>query len=80
MPLLIQPSTPHAPVYEKFTPLPEREPGEQQHGFPFPPPRLPEALLVAHVSEEIDESVSAAKGDDDVMSQDINAIAPEANS
>jgi hypothetical protein len=78
MPLPIQPSTPPTTVFKNFTRLLEREPGRQQHSIPFKPQRLPEASLESLVGEESDETVSAAKGDDDLMSQDINATGPEA--
>lgn len=70
----IQHTAPATPSFHTFTRLPGREPGEQQHGYPFKPQRLPEAPLET-VPPELDEPDSgAAEGDDDLMSQDINAI------
>ncbi|WP_268247416.1 hypothetical protein [Litchfieldella qijiaojingensis] len=43
MPSPIQHTTPPTTAFKKFTRLPDREPGEQQHGYPFKPERLPEA-------------------------------------
>lgn len=71
----VQYSTPTTPRFESFTRLPGREPGEQQHGYPFRPERLPEAPLETFPEEEVDEPTKhATEGDDDLMSQDINAV------
>ena len=63
---------PTAASFTAFTRLPDRKPGEQQHIYSFTPRRLPEApaeeTLVAPARR-------AAEGDDDLMSQDINASA-----
>jgi hypothetical protein len=65
---------PTTAFYTTFTRLPGREPGEQRHGYPFKPERLPEAPLGTPPDEELDEPVKhAAEGDDDLMSDDINA-------
>ncbi|PMR70084.1 hypothetical protein [Halomonas heilongjiangensis] len=78
MPSPIQCTIPPATAFKKFTRLPDRAPGEQQHGYPFKPERLPEAPLATLPGEEFDEPARrAALGDDDLMSQDIDAIAPE---
>ncbi len=37
------PAPPPKTAFKKFTRLPDREPGKQQHGYPFKPQRLPEA-------------------------------------
>ncbi len=77
----IQHTTPTSPTFKAFTRLPDREPGEQQHGYPFKSQRLPEAPLAPLPGEELDEPARrAAEGDDDLMSQDINAIDSEASS
>ncbi|MDI5891557.1 hypothetical protein [Halomonas rhizosphaerae] len=71
----IQHTIPTPPTFETFTRLPGREPGEQQHGYPFRPQRLPEAPLETIPEEELDEPTKrAAEGGDDLMSQDINAV------
>lgn len=78
MPFPIQHTPPPTIAFKKFTRLPDREPGEQQHGYPFKPERLPEAPLATLPGEALDEPARrAAEGDDDLMSQDINAIVPE---
>ncbi|MCH4564213.1 MULTISPECIES: hypothetical protein [Halomonas] len=78
MPSPIQHTTLPTTAFKKFTRLPDREPGEQQHGYPFKPERLPEAPLATLPDEELDEPARrAAAGDDDLMSQDINAIVPK---
>ena len=69
---------PSSTRYTTFTRLPGREPTDQQHGYPFKPHRLPEAPLETDLREEPEEPVRhAAEGDDDLMSQDINATAPD---
>lgn len=74
----IQHDTPFSPAFKQFTRLPNRETSEQQHGYPFKPQRLPEAPLATLPGETLDEPPErAAEGDDDLMSDDINAIAPE---
>lgn len=78
MPSPIQHTPPPTTVFNNFTRLPDREPGEQQYGYPFKPQRLPEAPLATLPDEELDEPARrAAEGDDDLMSQDINTIVPE---
>ncbi|WP_147270456.1 hypothetical protein [Halomonas sp. DQ26W] len=59
----------------KLTRLPDREPGEQQHGYPFKPERLPEAPLATPPREEFDEPAAyrGAEGYDELVSQDRNA-------
>lgn len=71
----IQPAAPTTPIFNTFTRLPGREPGEQQHGYPFKPQRLPEAPLETFPEEELGEPAKhAAEGDDDLMSNDINTV------
>ncbi|WP_163558610.1 hypothetical protein [Halomonas sp. NO4] len=75
----LQHDTLPSPAFEQFTRLPNRETSEQQHGYPFKPQRLPEAPLATLPGEKLDEPPKrAAEGDDDLMSNDINATAPEA--
>ncbi|MGM0785477.1 MAG: hypothetical protein ACQEUM_15300 [Pseudomonadota bacterium] len=75
----LQNSTPPSPAFKKFTLLPNREASELQHGYPFRPQRLPEAPLATPPDDTLDEPAKrAAEGDDDLMSQDIGAIAPKA--
>ncbi|MBB3184387.1 hypothetical protein FHR95_001948 [Halomonas fontilapidosi] len=75
MPIPIQHDAPATPTFTTFIRLPDREPGEQQHGYPFSPQRLSEAPseMPARTSPE-EPDVLAAEGDDDLMSQDINAV------
>ncbi|AMC99715.1 MULTISPECIES: hypothetical protein [Halomonas] len=69
----IQPPAP-ANTFKKVTRRPDQAPGEQQHGYPFKPERLPEAPLATPPDEALDEPAPrAAEGDDDLMSQDPNA-------
>jgi hypothetical protein len=78
MPSPIQHTPAPKTAFKKFTRLPDREPTEQQHGYPFKPHRLPEAPLETDLEEEPEEPVRrAAEGDDDLMSQDINATASD---
>ncbi|MDI5986663.1 hypothetical protein QLQ85_17865 [Halomonas sp. M4R5S39] len=78
MPSPIQYANPPTTAFKNFTRLPDREPGKQQHGYPFKPERLPEAPLATLPGEGLDEPARrTAGGDDDLMSQDINAIGPE---
>ncbi|MGM0702889.1 MAG: hypothetical protein ACQEUG_10880 [Pseudomonadota bacterium] len=73
----LQKATPPSPAFEQLTRLHSRETSEQQHGYPFKPQRLPEAPLATPPDEALDEpDKHAAEGDDDLMSQDINAIDP----
>ncbi|MDW7745738.1 hypothetical protein [Halomonas sp.] len=75
MPTPIQHNAPTAATFTTFTRLPDREPGEQQHGYLFSPQRSPEAPRETPArtpTEEADER--AAEGDDDRMSQDFNAV------
>lgn len=75
MPTPIQYNAPTAATFTTFTRLPDREPGEQQHGYPFSPQRLPEAPRETPARTPPEEPEKhAAEGDDDLMSQDINAI------
>ncbi|MGM0536131.1 MAG: hypothetical protein ACQER5_08680 [Pseudomonadota bacterium] len=74
MPTPTQHDAPTTATFTTFTRLPDREPGEQQYGYPFSPQRLPEAPRETPAktpTEEPDER--AAEGDDDLMSHDINA-------
>jgi hypothetical protein len=75
MPTPIQHTAPTNATFTTFTQMPDREPGEQQHGYPFSPERLPEAPheTPARTSPE-EPDRHAAEGDDDLMSQDINAV------
>ncbi len=76
MPTPIQHTAPTHTPFTTFTRMPDREPGEQQHGYPFKPERLPEAPHQPPAEEELDAPARlAAEGDDDLMSQDINASA-----
>jgi len=70
----IQHTVPATPIFHTFTRLPDREPGEQQHGYPFRPQRLPEAPLEAAPAELDEPDSGTAEGDDGLMNQDINAI------
>lgn len=73
-----QQSTPDTATFESLTRLHDREPTDQQHGYPFKPHRLPEAPLETDKEEEPEEPVRrAAEGDDDLMSQDINGTASD---
>ncbi|MCG6657620.1 hypothetical protein HOP52_07575 [Halomonas campisalis] len=81
MPHSIPHTAPPPEAFTTFTRLPDRAPGEQQHGYPFKPERLPEAPLKTPPEEQLDEPVRhAAEGDDDLMSQDVNASVPDAPS
>lgn len=71
MPTPIQYNAPTTATFTTLTQLPDREPGEQRHGYPFSPQRLPEAPRETPAKEPVKR---AAEGDDDLMSQDINAV------
>lgn len=75
MPNTTQHSTPTTSTFESFTRQPDREPGEQQHGYPFKPHRMPEAPLETSPEEELDEpDRRPAQGDVDFLDQDIDGI------
>ncbi len=70
-------SGPDTGMFSQFMHVGDREASEQQHGYPFKPQRLPEAPVTpAPDKSAIEPDVQAAEGDDDLMSQDVNAIAP----
>ncbi|MDR5894349.1 hypothetical protein QC820_16290 [Halomonas mongoliensis] len=74
MPTPIQRTAPTHATFTTFTRMPGREPGEQQHGYPFKPERLPEAPLQPPGQEELDAPARrGTESDADLMSQDINA-------
>jgi hypothetical protein len=74
MPTPIQRTAPTHATFTTFTRMPDREPGEQQHGYPFKPERLPEAPHQTPAEEELDAPARrGTENDADLMSQDINA-------
>ncbi|CAM3589182.1 hypothetical protein [Halomonas lysinitropha] len=74
MPIPIQHNAPTAPMFTAFTRLPDCALGEQEHGYPFTPQRLPETPRGTPVRTTTEEPERrAAEGDEDLMSQDINA-------
>ncbi|MBE0489313.1 MAG: hypothetical protein IBX53_09540 [Halomonas sp.] len=72
-------SAPDTSTFESFTRLPEREPSEQQHGYPFKPHRMPEAPLESDRDDKHDEELDGParhpnEGDDELLSEEIDGI------
>ena len=68
---------PDSGLFTHFVHLGDKEASEQQHGYPFKPQRLPEAPATpAPDKSDIEPGVQVSGGDDDLMSQDINATTP----
>ena len=67
---------PDSGMFSHFVRLADKEASEQQHGCPFKPLQPLEAPVTPPPDKStIEPGVQVSGGDDDLMSQDINATA-----